>query len=184
MLLLGGCAAGGGRHDDGTPVAPQPGARAASSVPEPGTSAASSVPGPDASARVRSIGQGCTWQGGLTVTVVAVRRDDADAGGAGRAGYSADVRLVNRTPRGYAGGALKVKLWVGPDDRAATPDFRAGLGTGMADSVATPGNEITGSYGFQVPVAEASDRVTVGIRPSPVDQQCLLRGTAQPGATP
>jgi hypothetical protein len=146
--------------------------------------ATASPPGPDPSALVRSIGQGCTWYGGLTISAVAVDRVDADTGSANKAGYRVRVRLVNKTPKTYAAGGMTISLWVGAANRAATGDYRNPLGPGLVNSVVAPGKTITGSYGYQLSRNTASNQVSVGIEPSPVDQQCLLRGTARQSSTP
>lgn len=122
---------------------------------------------------VRSIGQACTWYGGLSVTVSAVVR----AGGSGVPGYSVDVRVVNGTPRGFATDALEVELWFEPGDRAARMDLHGGIGAGLGGVVAAPGGTVSGGYGFQAPAGSESGQVAVGIRPSPVAQQCLLQGS-------
>ncbi|WP_203964576.1 hypothetical protein [Actinocatenispora thailandica] len=97
-----------------------------------GGSASSPAPapsGPDRSALVRSIGQECTWYGGLQVTVLSVTRRDRDAP-AGQAGYVVAVRVVNHTPKGFATGGLTMQLWLGGAQAPATGDDRGALGRG------------------------------------------------------
>ena len=145
--------------------------------PHHATAAPGTRPGPDPSALVRSIGQGCTWYGGVRVTVASVHRRDRDAPDR-QAGYVVAVRVANSTPRTFATGGLSVRLWVGRALRPAVPDDRGALGRGLPDQVVAPRRHLTGTYGFRIARRSAATRVAVGIRPDPVVQQCVLRGTA------
>jgi hypothetical protein len=125
------------------------------------------------SPRVLAIGQTCTWQHGISVTVTGV-----GARRTGRPGYAVDLRVANRTPFGYATAGLRVSVWVGAGQREASHD--AELGAGLS-AVLPPDQVTSGDYGFAAPPAAAAGEVLVGVRPSPVDQVCLFRGVAVPG---
>jgi hypothetical protein len=130
-----------------------------------------SAPAASASPLVRAIGQSCTWQHGLTVTVDAVHRS-------GPAGYTVALHLVNKTVMSYATDGLTVELLVGTGKRAVDAAPSAARGAGLAGRVVAPGASTSASYGYALTAPPAGSQVSVLLQPSPVDQPCLLRGTA------